>query len=85
MGDRSQDQDMSAVARDAQQVQATRDAIALQNSANAQVTIKRAFISLVGDRPVAPGINWDWVTKILTAQQPDLKNDSRIHCLGWRR
>ena len=85
MGDRSQDQDMSAVARDAQQVQATRDAIALQNSANAQVTIKRSFISLFGDRPVAPRINWDWVTKILTAQQPDLKNDSRIHCLGWRR
>ena len=66
MGDRSQDQDMSAVARDAQQVQTKRNAIALQNS---QLTINKSFISLFGDRPIAPDVNWKLAQTILKDQQ----------------
>ena len=79
MGDRSQDQEMKAMGGDGQQTQASRDAIALQNS---QMTINRSFISLFGDRTTAPGIDWDWAMKILKQQQPDIKKRLKDSLFG---
>jgi len=79
MGDRSQDQEMKDMGGDGQQTQASRDAIALQNS---QMTINRSFISLFGNRTTAPGIDWDWAMKILKQQQPDIKKRLKDSLFG---
>ena len=42
------------------------------DSPGAQIT-RQSYWSLFGDRPVAPGIDWDWAMQILKQQQPDIK------------
>ena len=64
MGDRSQDQEMKAMGGDGQQTQAGGDAFAVQNSPGAQI-IRQSYWSLFGDRPVSPGIDWDWAQRIV--------------------
>jgi DNA polymerase III delta prime subunit len=64
MGDRSQDQEMKDMGGDGQQTQASRDAFAVQNSPGAQI-IRQSYWSLFGDRPVSPGIDWDWAQRIV--------------------
>ncbi len=68
--DRSQDQEMKAMGGDGQQTQAGRDAIALQNS---QMTIHKSFISLFGNRPIAPDVNWKLAKTILQDQQATIE------------
>ncbi len=74
MGDRSQDQDMSAVARDAQQVQAGGCLVALQN----------VTLSLFGDRISSPdpGMDWDSAMRFLKKQHPNVKKRLEESLLG---
>jgi DNA polymerase III delta prime subunit len=74
MTEQSQEQQMDDVGGDAQQVQAGRDAFALQHSPGAQVNIQTSFLTLFGGRADGLGIDWDWAEKLLrTSIQPEIK------------
>ncbi|MGI0495271.1 NACHT domain-containing protein [Alkalinema pantanalense CENA528] len=63
-------------------MQAGGDIAAVQNSPDAQVIIQRSFISLFGNSPASPAVDWEWGLQILKQQQPDIKKRLRESLFG---